>query len=58
MHEGNLANDRGHINAQAKVESIIRPRPLTRLPECKLVSKLLSAILSDPKQPLVFEKCV
>ena len=34
MHEGNLVNGRGRDNARAEGECIIRPRPLTRLPEC------------------------
>ena len=34
VHEGNLVNDRGRNNARAESECIIRPRSLTRLPEC------------------------
>ena len=34
VHEGNLVNGRGRDNARAEGECIIRPRPLTRLPEC------------------------
>ena len=44
------------INARA--ECIICPRLLTRLPECSdaLPTGIL-ALLTDPTQPLVFEKC-
>ena len=34
VHEGNLVNGRGRDNARAEGECIIRPRTLTRLPEC------------------------
>ena len=34
VHKGNLVNGRGRDNARAEGECIIRPRPLTRLPEC------------------------
>ena len=64
MHEGNLVNGRGRDNARAEGECIIRPRPLTRLPECTKARNALQnwylnylVQLTDPRQPLIFEKC-